>query len=222
MLLREIGFDFNVLPSHVDESFPDDTNVMQVPALLAKRKADAVAGDHPEAVVLASDTVVILHGRILNKPVDRNDAIRMLGLLSGEAHTVVTAVNIRSAEVSCAFEDVTQVHFRTLSAEEISSYVDNFSPLDKAGAYGAQECLPPHFNPCSEEERTFLASIGRTDLIGKSMNYDRVADRLEAITRLDGSYFTVMGLPIHLVYAHLKELDAYDLVFDTGSLAGRL
>jgi septum formation protein len=208
MLLREIGFDFNVLPSHVDESFPDDTNVMQVPALLAKRKADAVAGDHPEAVVLASDTVVILHGRILNKPVDRNDAIRMLGLLSGEAHTVVTAVNIRSAEVSCAFEDVTQVHFRTLSAEEISSYVDNFSPLDKAGAYGAQECLPPHFNPCSEEERTFLASIGRTDLIGKSMNYDRVADRLEAITRLDGSYFTVMGLPIHLVYAHLKELDA--------------
>jgi septum formation protein len=208
MLLREIGFDFNVLPSHVDESFPDDTNVMQVPALLAKRKADAVAGDHPEAVVLASDTVVILHGRILNKPVDRNDAIRMLGLLSGEAHTVVTAVNIRSAEVSCAFEDVTQVHFRTLSAEEISSYVDNFSPLDKAGAYGAQECLPPHFNPCSEEERTFLASIGRTDLIGKSMNYDRVADRLEAITRLDGSYFTVMGLPIHLVHAHLKELDA--------------
>jgi septum formation protein len=208
MLLREIGFDFNVLPSHVDESFPDDTNVMQVPALLAKRKADAVAGDHPEAVVLASDTVVILHGRILNKPVDRNDAIRMLGLLSGEAHTVVTAVNIKSEEGSRAFEDVTQVYFRTLSAEEISSYVDNFSPLDKAGAYGAQECLPPHFNPCSEEERTFLASIGRTDLIGKSMNHDRVADRLEAITRLDGSYFTVMGLPIHLVHAHLKELDA--------------
>lgn len=208
MLLREIGFDFTVLPSHADESFPEDTSVMQVPALLARRKADAVGDRHPEAVVLASDTVVILGGRILNKPVDRDDAIRMLGLLSGATHTVVTAVNIKSAEKTQALEDVTHVTFRTLSREEIENYVDNFSPLDKAGAYGAQECLPPHYNPCSKEEQSFLASIGRTDLIRKSMNHDRVADRLEAITALDGSYFTVMGLPIHLVYAHLKDFNA--------------
>lgn len=208
MLLREIGFDFNVVPSHADESFPGDTDVMQVPALLAKRKADAVAGDRREAIVLAADTVVILRGQILNKPLDRDDAIRMLSLLSGATHTVVTAVSLKSATDSRAFEDVTKVSFRTLSDKEIKSYVDNFSPLDKAGAYGAQECLPHLFNPCSGEERIFLASIGRTDLIGKSMNHDRVADRLEAITRLEGSYFTVMGLPIHLVYAHIKELNA--------------
>jgi septum formation protein len=208
LLLHEIGFDFSVVPSHADESFSQETSVMQVPRLLAKRKADVVAEGNPGSIVLASDTIVILNGDILNKPVDRQDAIRMLGILSGATHTVITAVAISSNETHIEFEDITRVTFRKLLTKEIEGYVDNFSPLDKAGAYGAQECLPPHFNPCSQDERSFLAAIGKTSLIERSMNHDRVADRLEAITRLDGSYFTVMGLPIHLVYGHLKTFDA--------------
>jgi septum formation protein len=208
MLLREIGFKFSVVPSHADESFPGDMDAMKVPALLAARKASVIAEDHPDAIVLASDTIVILDGDILNKPVDRSDAIRMLGLLSGATHTVVTAVDICSGGKHLAFDDVTRVTFKALTRAAIERYVDNFSPLDKAGAYGAQECLPTHFNPCSREEQEFLESIGRNDLVSKSMNHDQKADRLDAIARLEGSYFTVMGLPIHLVYRHMTAFRA--------------
>jgi septum formation protein len=203
MLLREIGFEFSVVPSHADESFPFDMDVMKVPTLLAGKKAQVIAQDYPGSIVLASDTIVILDGQILNKPVDRNDAIKMLGMLSGATHTVVTAVVILGAGRHVAFDDVTKVTFKPLTRAGIEAYVDNFSPLDKAGAYGAQECLPIHFNPCSRAEQDFLESIGRTDLIQKSMNHELKADRLDAIHRLEGSYFTVMGLPIHLVYSHM-------------------
>jgi septum formation protein len=208
LLLREIGFNFLVIPSHADESFAVETPVEEVPAMLAKRKAAAVSSQHPQTIVLASDTVVILDGHILNKPIDRSDAIRMLGLLSGATHTVVTAVEICGPGNSVGFSDVTDVTFKPLERGDIELYVDNFSPLDKAGAYGAQECLPPHFNPCSPEEKNFLQTIGRMDLIAKSMNHEHARDRLDAIERLDGSYFTVMGLPIHLVHSHLTRFHA--------------
>jgi septum formation protein len=208
LLLREIGFNFSVIPSHADESFSEHTAVADVPAMLAKRKAHAISSLHPDAIVLASDTIVILGKQILNKPLDRDDAIRMLSLLSGAVHTVVTAVEISAPGTSASFSDVTNVTFKVLQRRDIESYVDNFSPMDKAGAYGAQECLPAHFNPCSAEEIEFLQTIGRTDLIAKSMNHEHTRDRLDAIEKLEGSYFTVMGLPIHLVSAHLSRFNA--------------
>jgi septum formation protein len=203
MLLRHIGFQFSIVPSHADESFPPHLNPAQVPALLAQRKAEAIFIDHSESLVLASDTVVILGQRILNKPADRDDAIRMLNLLSGATHKVVTAVHLNGPDgLSKPFEDETLVTFSKLSPGAIERYVDQFQPFDKAGAYGAQECLPANFNPCSAIEMEFLRSIEKTDLVQSSMNTGEKA-RVEAIAKIDGSFFTVMGFPIHLVHSHL-------------------
>lgn len=206
MLLRQIGFLFTVLPSHADESFPNDIHPALVPALLAKRKAEAVFIDHQDSVILASDTVVILDNAILNKPVDRADAIRMLTMLSGVTHTVITAVHLKGPGISDKFEDRSQVTFRKLSERSIGKYVDEYRPFDKAGAYGAQECLPPGVNPCSDEENEFLSSIHKTDLVEKSLNGPE--SRVEIIDSISGSFFTVMGLPIHLVYRHLAPFHA--------------
>lgn len=207
MLLREIGFHFSVLPSHADESFSDDINVTLVPALLARRKAEAVFVDNQDSIVLASDTVVIVDNNILNKPVDRADAIRMLKILSGITHTVITAVHLKGPGFSDRFEDVSRVTFRKVSDDAVANYVDVFRPFDKAGSYGAQECLPSGFNPCSDEEVRFLSSIGKSSLIEKSMN--RTAENsVPMINKIDGSFFTVMGLPIHLVYRSLSRFHA--------------
>ena len=204
MLLRQIGFQFSIVPSHADESFPEQLDPAQVPALLAKRKAEAIFNDYQESLVLASDTVVILGSEILNKPVDREDAIRMLKLLSGATHKVITAVHLKGpGGLSKPFEDHTLVTFQKLNAASIERYVDQFQPFDKAGAYGAQECLPLNFNPCSHIEMEFLASIEKTDLVQSSMNTGG-KDRVEAIAKIDGSFFTVMGFPIHLVHNHLQ------------------
>jgi len=203
MLLRQIGFQFSIVPSHADESFPAHLNPDQVPALLAKRKAEAIFNDYPESLVVASDTVVILGSDILNKPADREDAIRMLKLLSGVTHKVITAVHLKGPDgLSNPFEDHTLVTFHKLNAASIERYVDQFKPYDKAGAYGAQECLPQNFNPCSTTEVEFLGSIEKSDLVHSSMNTDG-KDRVEAIAKIDGSFFTVMGFPIHLVHHHL-------------------
>lgn len=208
MLLREIGFRCTIVPSHADESFPSDMNVALVPTLLAQRKAETVFADHQTSIVLASDTVVILGNMILNKPVDRADAIRMLNLLSNVTHKVITAVHIKGPDSSDSFEDATNVTFRKLSRPTIENYVDRFQPYDKAGAYGAQECLPAGFSPCSKEETEFLASIGKSSLVGDSMNTTHGSAGIEAIDKIDGSYFTVMGLPVHLVYRHLLPFHA--------------
>jgi len=206
MLLRQIGFLFAVIPSHADESFPDNMHPSLVPALLAKRKAEAVYVDHQDSIILASDTIVILNGVILNKPADRDDAIRMLKMLSGVTHTVITAVHLKGPGISNKFEDISSVTFRKLSEKTISKYVDEFQPFDKAGAYGAQECLPPGINPCSEEEMQFLDSIGKASLVERSLNSPE--SRVEVIDAISGSFFTVMGLPVHLVHRHLTPFHA--------------
>lgn len=102
------------------------------------------------------------------------------------------------------FSDNTNVTFRTLSNNDIEYYIDTFKPLDKAGAYGAQDCLPERFNPCSQEEINFLNSIGRSDLIEQTITQPATGKRITIIDHLEGSYFTVMGLPIHLVAQNLK------------------
>jgi septum formation protein len=206
MLLRQIGFLFSVIPSHADESFPDDMPPSEVPALLAKRKAEAVFINHPDSIILASDTIVILGNTILNKPADREDAIRMLKMLSSATHTVITAVYLKGPGIAENFEDTSRVTFRKLNEKSIEKYVDEFKPYDKAGAYGAQECLPPGINPCSDEEIGFLSSIGKTTLVEKSLNSPE--SRVEVIEAISGSFFTVMGLPIHLVYRYLTPFHA--------------
>ncbi len=202
-LMKEIGFQFKTEAPDIDESFPPDMDVKLVPGYLAQNKALVFAHKINSEVVVASDTVVILDAKILNKPIDRSDAISMLTELAGRTHLVVTAVCIYSKEKMEVFDDHTHVTFKRITKEEIEFYVDTCKPFDKAGAYGAQDCLPKGINPCSPQEIGFLKSINRQDLIDKSLTSSKTQLGIEIIEKIQGSYFTVMGLPIHKVYPRL-------------------
>ena len=106
----------------------------------AARKAACVSGMSPDAVVLAADTLVAIDGEVLGKPVDFEDAIRILQRLSGRAHEVWTAVRINHAAHgrSQSFHEMSRVHFRELDDRAIRNYLAKIDPLDKAGAYAAQ------------------------------------------------------------------------------------
>ncbi|MFN0014932.1 MAG: Maf family protein [Saprospiraceae bacterium] len=141
-LLREAGFDFSVRGLDVDESFSPDMPVEDVAEHLARRKAQA--GRHlvrDREILLAADSVVILDGKIYNKPEDYADACRMIRLLSGVRHTVITGVCLLGAEQVRSFSDRSEVVFETLSDAEIEYYIQTCKPYDKAGAYGVQEWI---------------------------------------------------------------------------------
>ena len=137
-LLREAGYAFEVEPAHVDESElagePPRAYVLRVAAM----KARTIAARHPDEMVLAADTTVVIGGAMLSKPVDDADATRMLGLLSGRAHDVLTGVVLVRAGRESSAVVGTQVRFRPLTAAEIDWYVASGEPHDKAGAYGVQ------------------------------------------------------------------------------------
>lgn len=169
-LLRELGFDFVVQVKDTAEDFPADMPLHEVPEYLAKKKAMAFADELTDQVILTADTVVIVEGRILNKPKDAYEARQMLRMLAGRRHEVVTGVCLLTREDVQVFSDRVLVYFSLLSDAEIDYYITHYRPFDKAGAYGAQDWL---------------------GLVG--------------IERIEGSYFTVMGLPTHKVYQALKE-----------------
>ena len=102
-------------------------------------------------------------------------------------------------------KDRTEVTFNKLERREIEQYVDHFKPFDKAGAYGAQDCLPKGSQPCSPEELAFLAKLGKGDLVEKTFTDPSVGMGMQAIQKIKGSYFNVMGLPIHKVYEALEQ-----------------
>lgn len=142
-LLGECGLEFTLADKYeVEESYPADMAVEAVPEYLAGLKSDGypepLAADE---VLITADTVVILGDRILGKPADRDEAVEMIRSLSGRTHTVITGVVLRSADARCSFSSHSAVRFRELRSEEIEYYVDNFHPLDKAGAYGIQEWI---------------------------------------------------------------------------------
>jgi septum formation protein len=202
-LMKEVGFNFTVDSPNIDESFPSIMPIIEIPTYLAEKKARALESKITNQVVLASDTVVILGNRVMNKPADRTEAIEMLEALSGKTHLVITGVCLLSKEKMDLFDDRTEVTFKELSLGEIEYYIDTCRPFDKAGAYGAQDCLPAEVNPCSLEEITFLKSIGKISLIEKSINHTQAELGMVGIEKINGSYFTVMGLPIHKVYNRL-------------------
>jgi len=206
-LLKSAGFNFIVAPSDADENFPDNMPPEEVPSYLAVIKAHASRKNHPDhMLILTADTVVISKGKILNKPASEEEAFNMLMHLSGTSHKVITSVAISSHGnteiVSCASE----VYFKKLTPEQIRNYVRDFRPLDKAGAYGAQECLPHDYNPCSKEENEFLEKMGLTGLLKESQPDAQLRKPMIAIDRIDGSFFNVMGLPLHLITDKLKNL----------------
>ncbi len=142
-LLSELGVPFEVEARHADESFPDHLQREQIPLHLAAIKSstfsDAELTDG--RIILTADTIVWVNGHVLNKPVDEEDAKRMLRILSGNMHEVYTAIQLRSQDRVILESDRTEVYFRALTEDEIDHYVDSFRPLDKAGAYGIQEWI---------------------------------------------------------------------------------
>lgn len=137
-LLRRIGLDPVVDPADVPEVPSPDESPRDYVARLARDKATAVAMRHPGALVLAGDTTVVRDDRILEKPEDAADAVRMLRALSGGEHEVLTALALASDGGMHVRVDRTVVRFRTLSDREIEAYVATGEPMDKAGAYGIQ------------------------------------------------------------------------------------
>ena len=142
-LLAGLGVDYEVrtLPD-VDESYPESLQGADIPLYIAKEKADAyVAMMQPGELMITADTIVWLDGQVLGKPIDREDALRMLRTMSGRSHEVFTGVCITTTEWQRSFTAQTEVRFATLSEDEIAYYVDKFQPMDKAGAYGVQEWI---------------------------------------------------------------------------------
>lgn len=137
-LLGLIGIPHTVMPADIDETvMPHEAPVPHCERL-AREKAHALAVRHPDAVVIAADTIVVLDGAILGKPADVADARRMVRMLSGRSHTVHTAIAVaRDGRTESAVESV-EVTFRALTDEEIDAYVATGESMDKAGAYGIQ------------------------------------------------------------------------------------
>lgn len=139
-LLETIGLGpFRVVKPVFDEgTVRAPSPAALVEALSAGKAAAVAAGEGPDALILAADTVVVLDGAILGKPAHRADARRMLSALSGREHTVYTGVTVRRGERVLTRHQATDVTFRPLTAGEIEAYLDTGEPMDKAGAYGIQ------------------------------------------------------------------------------------
>ena len=137
----DISFEVKVIPG-IDESYPEDLPAVEVPQYISKAKADAYLGmiDN-DTMVITADTVVVLDDEILGKPVDDDDARRILHKLSGKTHQVITGVCLTSLDKQRVFAVTTGVTFKQFTEQEIDYYVSHYHPLDKAGAYGIQEWI---------------------------------------------------------------------------------
>jgi septum formation protein len=168
-ILERAGIPFVVRVSGVPEERGSEESALDYVKRLSRAKAEAVERQ-PHETVLGADTVVVLDGHVLEKPVDQNDARRMLELLSGREHSVITGICLKHAGGFISDHAETRVTFERLSAAEIDAYVETREPLDKAGAYAIQGYASKH------------------------------------ISRIEGCYFNVVGLPVSLVYSYLKTL----------------
>lgn len=137
-LLDLIGIAHEVRPSNIDETMRPRETPRRHAERLAREKASAIATREPDVVTIAADTIVVINRKVLGKPRDFEDARRMLAMLSGREHTVITAVAVaRGRKLRSAIEEV-QVKFRRLREDEINAYIETGEPMDKAGAYGIQ------------------------------------------------------------------------------------
>ena len=142
-LLSGLGIDYEVktLPD-IDESFPEGLSEVETATYIARAKADVYRTImQPAELILTADTIVWLDGEVMGKPVDGEDARRMLRALSGKTHQVITGVCLTAINGQKAFATVTDVTFCRLSEEEIDYYVERYRPMDKAGSYGIQEWI---------------------------------------------------------------------------------
>jgi len=171
-LMEEAGFRFTCTAVDYEETWPSGLTGREIAGFIAAGKSDSYDTPlGPHTVLITADTVVWCRETYLGKPADRAEAVHFLKLLSGCEHEVITGICLRDRNRKHTFSVSTTVTFRELEDEEIRYYVDNYSPLDKAGAYGIQEWIG-----------------------------------LRGITRIDGSYYNVVGMPVSALY---KELLAF-------------
>lgn len=174
-LLSILGLSFEVIPSKIEEIIDPGKRPAKIVEDLAYQKGVSVASNHPDSLVIAADTIVVLNNKILGQPADKSEAIKMLQSLSGRTHEVYTGVALiktdKFADIirKVRFYERTKVTFASLSESEILEYVQSGSPMDKAGAYGIQD------------ERGALYISG-----------------------IEGDYYNVVGLPIHKFYQKMK------------------
>ena len=167
----EYPFEVRVLKG-IDERYPKQLTGEDIPIYISAQKAKAYLPTLAEdELLITADTVVMLEGKVLGKPHDREEAIQMLSDLSGKTHEVITGVTLATQSLQKSFASVSKVTFASLDTKDIIHYVDHYRPFDKAGAYGIQE---------------WIGYIG--------------------VTRIEGSYFNVMGLPVQRLYEELRKL----------------
>lgn len=171
-LFKELGVKFKIQVKKIEENYPSNLKEQDITNYLAELKANAFDNELLENdIVITADTIVWYKNKALEKPKNKQDAIKMLKELSGTSHKVISSVCIKSINFQKTFFDVTKVYFKQLTDTEINYYVENYHPFDKAGAYGIQE---------------WIGFIG--------------------VTKIEGSYFNVMGLPVHKIYEELSKL----------------
>lgn len=143
-LLKGLDIEFDIVVKPTNEDFDPTMTVEKVPEFLAIHKAEQFQSElekNPSLLIITADTVVAIENSILNKPTDRNDAIKMLKTLSGKMHTVITGVCIKTLNKTVSFSTHTKVFFKQLEDTEIEYYIDHYAPYDKAGSYGVQEWI---------------------------------------------------------------------------------
>lgn len=140
-LLSAMNLDFKVVLKEVDESYPEELLPAEIAVYIAEKKAKAFDEDSKGSIVITADTIVAYNGEILGKPEDAHHASEMLSKLSGTNHQVYTGVSLICNGEMRSFYDTTEVFFNDLSPEQISYYIKNYPPMDKAGAYGIQDWI---------------------------------------------------------------------------------
>lgn len=169
-LLTDLGLKFEIVTKDYTETYPEGLIGEEIARHISREKAHTFKGGISDNdIVITADTIVWCKDHVLGKPVNYSDAVRILEEISGNTHEVITGVTIFSSSKEVTFSETTRVTFDTISAEDISFYVDIFKPYDKAGAYGIQEWIG-----------------------------------LTACSRIEGSYFNVVGLPVQRVYRELR------------------
>ena len=167
-----MGINFSIQVKEIAENYPSNLKEEEITNYLAELKACAFESCLAKnEIVITADTIVWFKGKALEKPRNKQEASKMLKDLSGTSHKVISSFCIKSLNFQKTFFDITKVYFKELSTNEINYYLENYNPLDKAGAYGIQE---------------WIGFIG--------------------VTKIEGSYFNVMGLPVHKLYEELSKL----------------
>ena len=137
-LLRMLGLRFDVLPADIDETYLKHEAPIAHAQRLAREKAIVMAEQHPDALVVGSDTVVVIDRSVLGKPKDDDDAVRMLMRLQGRTHRVATGIAVAQSDHCIAETEIVRVKFRAFDEQTAREYVATREPMDKAGAYGIQ------------------------------------------------------------------------------------